>query len=424
MRKVFNTLFLIMLVAIAIAQAPARMNYQAVVRNANGQTVANNTSVKLRFSIRDGSINGTVVYTEVVTAVANQFGLVSTEIGSGGNLGVVNWGGGAKFLQVEADINNNGTYTDMGTSQLLSVPYALYAANSAPGPQGAQGVTGPQGIAGTPGAVGATGSTGVPGPQGDTGPTGATGAGGGATGATGDQGPAGPQGIPGTTGATGDVGPTGAQGIQGIQGLQGVTGPTGAPGTPGTPGAQGPQGIQGIQGLPGTPGQQGPAGPQGPQGFVGPVGPQGPQGPQGQQGPTGGQGTFLIKDFKTASISSYNHSDVYTTVLSVTVNVTAATDVIMVHTSGYANEAGNDDACSDWYVRNNTDNIDGEVVRLGLNGDGAGNGGTGALLAGTFVLTASSAGTKTIEFKIKQCFSGGADDIARSVRLTAMVLGN
>lgn len=427
MREIFNTLFLTMLVTIAVAQAPGKMNYQAVVRNASGQTVASGTAVKLRFTIHDGTAGGATVYTEVISTTANQFGLVSVEIGTGGNLGVVNWGGGAKFLQVETDISNSGTYTDMGTSQLLSVPYALYAANSAPGPQGPQGVTGPQGTAGTPGVAGAQGNTGVAGPQGVTGPTGVTGAGGGATGATG------PQGIQGATGDTGPAGQQGTQGVagtpggQGIAGATGVTGPTGPTGAQGIQGLQGvagspgPQGPQGLQGPQGTPGQQGS---QGPQGFVGPQGQQGPQGIQGATGPTGAQGTFLIKDFKTAFISSYNHSDVYSTVVSVTVNVTSSSDVIMVHTSGYANEAGNDDACSDWYVRNNTDNIDGEIVRLGMNGEGGGNGGTGSLLAGTFVLTANSAGTKTIEFKIKQCFSGGADDIARSVRLTATVLGN
>lgn len=429
MRKILNTLFLSMLVAIAVAQAPGKMNYQAVVRNASGQTVANGTAVKLRFTIHDGTAGGTTVYTEVISTTANQFGLVSVEIGTGGNLGVVNWGGGAKFLQVETDISNSGTYTDMGTSQLLSVPYALYAANSAPGPQGPQGVTGPQGTAGTPGAVGAQGSTGVAGPQGVTGPTGATGAGGGATGATGpqglqgvtgDTGPAGQQGIPGTAGVPG------TPGAQGTAGATGVTGPTGATGATGV-GLQGPQGPQGDPGLPGAQGLQGPTGQQGsqgPQGFVGPQGVAGPQGIQGVTGPTGAAGAFQIKDFKTASITSYNHTDVYSTVLSVNVNVTSSSDVIMVHTSGYANEAGNDDACSDWFVRNTTDGLSGEVVRLGMNGEGGGNGGTGSLLAGTFVLTTTSAGTKTVDFVIKQCFSGGADDIARSVRLTATVIGN
>ena len=417
-----------MLVAVAVAQAPGKMNYQAVVRNNSGQTVASGTAVKLRFTIHDGTANGTAVYNEVVSTTANQFGLVSVEIGTGGNLGIVNWGGGAKFLQVEVDISNSGTYTDMGTSQLLSVPYALYAANSAPGPQGPQGVTGPQGVPGAPGAAGTPGSTGVPGPQGVTGPTGATGMGGGATG------PTGPQGAQGIAGATGNNGATGAQGPAGVAGPQGVPGTNGAPGVTGPTGPTGAQGLQGIQGVAGSPGAQGPQGlqgaqgpqgqqgAQGPQGFVGPQGPQGPQGLQGPTGPAGGLGTYLIKDFKTTYISSYNHTTVYGSVLTVSVNVAAATDIIMVTTSGYTDMAGNDDACADYYVRNATDGINGEAIRSGLNGDGGGNGGTSSHLAGTFVLTAGSAGTKNIEMLLKECY-GGADNIARSVRMTVMVIG-
>ncbi len=424
MRKILNTLFLTMLVVIAVAQAPGKMNYQAVVRNASGQTVANGTAVKLRFTIHDGTAGGTTVYTEVISTTANQFGLVSTEIGTGGNLGVVNWGGGAKFLQVETDISNSGTYTDMGTSQLLSVPYALYAANSAPGPQGPQGVTGPQGTAGTPGAVGAQGNTGVAGPQGVTGPTGVTGAGGGATGATGPQ---------GLQGVTGDTGPAGTQGVAGTPGAQGTAGATGVTGPTGPTGAQGIQGLQGVagspgsqgpQGLQGTPGATGQQGSQGPQGFVGPQGQQGPQGLQGVTGPTGAAGAFQIKDFKTTSISSYNHGDSYSAALTVSVTTTSSNDLIMVQTSGYTDESGNDDACADYYVRNTTDGFNGEIIRSGMFGDGAGNGGTSSQLAGTFVLQSGAPGAKNIEFQIKQCFSGGSDDIARSVRMTVTVIGN
>ena len=85
---------------------------------------------------------GTPVYTETISTDANQFGLVNVQIGSGGNLSVINWANGSMYLQVAVELNNTGGYVDMGTSQLISVPYALFAANSAPGPAGA---TGPQG---------------------------------------------------------------------------------------------------------------------------------------------------------------------------------------------------------------------------------------------------------------------------------------
>lgn len=257
MKKLLTLLLGLWCVLVTYAQAPTKMNYQAVVRNASGQPVASGTQVALRFSIHNGTANGTVVYTETQTATANQFGLVTVAIGSNVSLASVNWGNGDKYLQVEADVAGGTNYVDMGTSQLLSVPFALYAANSAPGPQGPQGVTGPQGTAGAAGAPGANGATGAQGIQGVTGPTGpigpsgADGAGGGATGATGATGPTGDQGLAGVPGLQGA---TGATGDPGPQGIQGITGPTGATGDLGPQGTQGQQGIQGITGPTGATG--------------------------------------------------------------------------------------------------------------------------------------------------------------------------
>ncbi len=234
----------------SFSQSPQLMNYQAVVRNASGQPVANNTPVRLRVTIHDGTAGGTAVYQEVINATANQFGMVNVQIGALGNLATVSWGNGAKFLQVELDINNTGTYTDMGTSQLISVPYALYAANSAQGPQGPTGPIGPQGPTGLPGTTGTAGNGGATGAQGVTGPTGPTGSGGGATGPTGDTGPQGTQGPAGAAGATGSQGAPGNDGVTGPQGAQGpagATGPTGAQGSQGIAGNDGVTGPQGTQ---------------------------------------------------------------------------------------------------------------------------------------------------------------------------------
>ena len=256
-KNVLLSVLLLLLAVVSYAQAPQLLNYQAVVRNTTGQPVTSG-NVKLRFSIHDGTSTGTVVFTEVQTLVPNQFGLVTASIGAvSNNLATVNWGGGAKHLQVEVDIAGGSNFTDMGTTQLLSVPYALYAANSAPGPQGPQGVTGPQGVAGTAGAVGAqgpTGPTGDAGQPGAQGPQGVAGTNGqdGAVGATGPTGAQGLQGAQGVAGATGDTGPQGAQGIQGMAGAVGATGPTGDAGPTGAQGLQGVQGIQGPQGVPGT----------------------------------------------------------------------------------------------------------------------------------------------------------------------------
>lgn len=239
---------LFLFIALALnAQAPQGLNYQAVVRNSNGVTVPDGTPIKLRFTIHDGTANGTAVYNETVNDTTNQFGLVNTVIGENGNLATVSWGNGAKFLQVEVQVNNAPSFTDMGTTQLLSVPYALYAANSAAGPQGPTGSVGPQG------------PTGVTGAQGDAGPTGLQGV----TGNTGAEGPAGATGPQGNMGATGDAGP---MGNNGATGAQGETGPTGATGPTGP---QGDPGIQGTTGAQGPIGNDGPAGPTGPQGTPG-----------------------------------------------------------------------------------------------------------------------------------------------------------
>lgn len=115
------------------AQAPQGINYQAVVRNAQGTPIASGT-VALRFTIHQGTATGAAVFTEVHHPQPNQFGLVDVVIGSVGNLSTVNWANGNKFLQVELDAANGTNYTSMGTTQLMSVPYALHAGNAAPAP--------------------------------------------------------------------------------------------------------------------------------------------------------------------------------------------------------------------------------------------------------------------------------------------------
>ena len=295
------------------AQAPQTMNYQAVVRDHAGNPLAFGINVTVRFTIHDQTANGTAVFTEVNTAVTNQFGLITQKIGGTSNLSVVNWSNGPKFLQVEIDPAGGSNFTDMGTSQLLSVPYALYAGNAAAGatgpqgpvgPAGSQGATGPQGNAGPQGAQGPQGATGLNGTNGSQGAQGPVGP----AGATGATGSAGAQGIPGLDGATGPVGPTGAgvagpTGPQGNTGPAGSVGPAGAPGTQGAAGPTGPAGSQGPAGAAGPTGSAGPSGsagasgatgPTGPQGSLGSSGPQGLQGPQGlpgATGPAGSQGT-------------------------------------------------------------------------------------------------------------------------------------
>lgn len=266
------------------AQVPQSMNYQAVARDINGNAIPNQ-QIGLRFTVRQGSGTGTIVYRETDAVTTNQFGSFTTAVGSGvpvsGTFSAIDWSNGAKYLQVEMDITGGTNYVDMGNSQLLSVPYALYAGNGVTGPTGPTGAPGSPGLNGLPGVngdtgptgpTGATGATGI-GNTGPTGPTGDTGPGGGVTGATGATGPTGDTGPGGgTTGATGATGPTGATGATGASGI-GATGPTGVTGATGTgiTGATGPTGATGNTGV----------------GLAGPTGPTGATGSAGATGPTG-----------------------------------------------------------------------------------------------------------------------------------------
>lgn len=138
MKKVF-TLFVsilvltnLFLVRDAGAQAPVKMSYQAVIRNAVGALIINQ-SVGMKISILQTSSTGTPVYVETQTLNTNGNGLVSLEIGSGtpvsGSIGGIDWAAGPYFIKTETDPTGGTTYTVSGSSELLSVPYALYAAS-------------------------------------------------------------------------------------------------------------------------------------------------------------------------------------------------------------------------------------------------------------------------------------------------------
>jgi hypothetical protein len=123
-------------------------------------------------------------------------------------------------------------------------------------------------------------------------------------------------------------------------------------------------------------------------------------------------------------VGPYAPSTSYASVVSVNVTTTSASDKIMVQTSGYTDQSSNDDACMNFYVSNSTDGISGEVIQSGLHGDGTGSPwGTSSIFAGNFVLTVSSAGTKTITFNIQQCYSASGA-ASHNMRITATVIGN
>jgi uncharacterized protein (TIGR02145 family) len=112
------------------SQAPQKINFQSILRNTNGEVVSNK-SVSLKISILSGSITGTSVYSETHSKTTDASGLISLQIGSGSVLsGVFNnidWGSAAHFIKLEADFSGGSNYVVLGTQELMSVPYALYA---------------------------------------------------------------------------------------------------------------------------------------------------------------------------------------------------------------------------------------------------------------------------------------------------------
>ena len=152
MKKTLLILTSVLFCAITFAQSvPQGINYQAVARDANGNELTNQ-SLTVRLSVVSGSSTGTISWQETHAVTTNDYGLFTSVIGQGTSTGVgssatfnsVGWGAASHYLKVEIDAG--GGYFDMGTNELLSVPYALQAGNPGPtGPQGPVGATGATG---------------------------------------------------------------------------------------------------------------------------------------------------------------------------------------------------------------------------------------------------------------------------------------
>ena len=201
MKKLFTLLAAVTLSAMLFAQAPQSFSYQTVIRDASW-TVLDNQSVGIKISILEDVSNGTVVYEETHSATTSTIGLVNLSVGDGtvltGLFNTIDWGNHTYFIEVAVDVTGGASYIVMGSTQLRSVPYALYAENSGTaGPQGPIGLTGPAGANGIDGANGVDG-------------------------------------VDGAVGAQGPIGPIGPQGIAGVDGTDGVDGAPGATGPPGS----------------------------------------------------------------------------------------------------------------------------------------------------------------------------------------------
>ncbi|MEP4532661.1 MAG: hypothetical protein ABJ004_06215 [Cyclobacteriaceae bacterium] len=120
-------LVLLGLITIAQGQSPLNFDYQGVLRDATGDAMANQ-SLTLQFSLLQGSASGSAVYQETHTTSSNEFGLIHAKIGAGsavsGTMSAIDWALGPYFVKVEVDLGSG--LEDFGTSELSSVPYALY----------------------------------------------------------------------------------------------------------------------------------------------------------------------------------------------------------------------------------------------------------------------------------------------------------
>src|SRR5574343_1832072 len=119
----------------SLAQSPLEFNYQAVARDQKGIPL-DKREIKVRFSIRSNASDGAVEYMEIRELETNPFGMFTVSIGStgayfsSGSLSDVKWENGKKFLRVEIDVKGGNDYKNLGATQMVSVPYALFALNT------------------------------------------------------------------------------------------------------------------------------------------------------------------------------------------------------------------------------------------------------------------------------------------------------
>ncbi len=129
MKKIYSLIAGLMLTASIFAQAPQKMSYQAIIRNSTDNLVTNQ-SVGMQISILQGGANGFLVYVETQNPTSNINGLITLEIGTGittDDFSTIDWTNGIYFIKAETDPAGGSNYTITGTSQLMSVPYALHA---------------------------------------------------------------------------------------------------------------------------------------------------------------------------------------------------------------------------------------------------------------------------------------------------------
>ena len=134
MKKILIATIIVFQSFLGLAQVPQALTYQAIARNATGSALIN-SAISIRISIKDVTSGGPTLFSETHSVTTNQFGLFTLAVGTGlvqsGSFSGINWGNGAKFMKVEMDASGGSAYIDMGTSQLLSVPWKTPPPNPA-----------------------------------------------------------------------------------------------------------------------------------------------------------------------------------------------------------------------------------------------------------------------------------------------------
>ena len=126
MNRLFSVLAGLILTANVWAQGPQKINYQIVIHNETNKLVVN-TKVGMRLSILKGAANGEVVYSESTTPTTNENGLATIKLGGESEFENIDWSADTYFIKTETDLNGGMNYTLAETSQIMTVPYALYA---------------------------------------------------------------------------------------------------------------------------------------------------------------------------------------------------------------------------------------------------------------------------------------------------------
>ena len=130
MKRVLSFLAFLFILSTAYAQAPLGIPYQAAARNSSGAVLAS-TAISVRFTIRDSAATGVIKYRETHSVTTTAQGMFSVNVGQGtpvsGTFSSINWGTNIKFMQVEIDPAGGSSYIDLGTQQMMSVPYSLYS---------------------------------------------------------------------------------------------------------------------------------------------------------------------------------------------------------------------------------------------------------------------------------------------------------